>query len=113
MKYNIIVAFVTVAVGAFALGWQVQHEEGIFGQTPSPSPSQRACTEEARLCPDGSYVGRMGPNCEFAPCPTSQLTPMPPTEEPIACTMDARQCPDGTFVGRIGPDCEFAPCPGN
>lgn len=29
----------------------------------------KACTEEAKLCPDGSYVGRVGPNCEFAPCP--------------------------------------------
>jgi hypothetical protein len=28
-----------------------------------------ACTEEAKLCPDGSYVGRVPPNCEFAPCP--------------------------------------------
>lgn len=28
-----------------------------------------ACTMEARLCPDGSAVGRTGPNCEFAPCP--------------------------------------------
>ncbi len=28
-----------------------------------------ACTEEAMLCPDGSYVGRTGPNCEFALCP--------------------------------------------
>jgi hypothetical protein len=29
-----------------------------------------ACTEEAKVCPDGSSVGRVGPNCEFAPCPT-------------------------------------------
>lgn len=28
-----------------------------------------ACTEEAKMCPDGSYVGRVGPNCEFSPCP--------------------------------------------
>jgi len=28
-----------------------------------------ACTEEAKLCPDGSSVGRVPPNCEFAPCP--------------------------------------------
>ncbi len=28
-----------------------------------------ACTMDARLCPDGSYVGRTGPNCEFKPCP--------------------------------------------
>jgi len=28
-----------------------------------------ACTLDARLCPDGSYVGRSGPKCEFTPCP--------------------------------------------
>lgn len=34
------------------------------------SPSgQKACTEEAKLCPGGTAVGRTGPNCEFAPCP--------------------------------------------
>ncbi len=27
------------------------------------------CTMDAKLCPDGSYVGRQGPRCEFAPCP--------------------------------------------
>jgi hypothetical protein len=27
------------------------------------------CTMEARICPDGSAVGRSGPNCEFSPCP--------------------------------------------
>lgn len=28
-----------------------------------------ACTAEAKLCPDGSFVGRGGPRCEFAKCP--------------------------------------------
>ncbi|NCC71568.1 carbohydrate-binding protein, partial [bacterium] len=27
------------------------------------------CTEEAKICPDGSSVVRVGPNCEFAACP--------------------------------------------
>lgn len=36
-----------------------------------------ACTMEAKQCPDGSFVGRTGPRCEFAPCPT-----------PSACTME-------------------------
>lgn len=27
------------------------------------------CTMEAKLCPDGSAVGRSGPKCEFAACP--------------------------------------------
>jgi hypothetical protein len=38
----------------------------------SPSPSTEtivACTMEAKICPDGSSVGRSGPKCEFAPCP--------------------------------------------
>ena len=43
--------------------------------TVSPTPVMEdpdgmvACTMEAKLCPDGSAVGRTGPNCEFAPCP--------------------------------------------
>jgi len=36
-------------------------------------PRGRACTEEAKICPDGSAVGRGGPNCEFAPCPTQNV----------------------------------------
>ncbi|MDR3548532.1 MAG: hypothetical protein P4M11_09760 [Candidatus Pacebacteria bacterium] len=28
-----------------------------------------ACTQEAKICPDGSAVGRTGPNCSFAACP--------------------------------------------
>lgn len=34
------------------------------------SESPVACTMEARLCPDGSYVGRSGPDCAFAACPS-------------------------------------------
>ncbi len=29
----------------------------------------QACTMEALVCPDGSGVGRSGPNCSFAACP--------------------------------------------
>ncbi len=36
---------------------------------PTQSPSMQACTLEAKICPDGSSVGRSGPNCEFAACP--------------------------------------------
>ena len=27
------------------------------------------CTQDAKQCPDGSYVGREGPRCEFKKCP--------------------------------------------
>ena len=45
---------------------------------------QVACTQEAKQCSDGSYVGRTGPNCEFTACPG-----------------------DGTLTGHvtIGPNC--------
>jgi hypothetical protein len=28
-----------------------------------------ACTLDVKECPDGSFVGRVPPSCEFAPCP--------------------------------------------
>lgn len=31
-------------------------------------PAQVACTMEAKVCPDGSSVGRSGPDCAFAAC---------------------------------------------
>ncbi len=27
------------------------------------------CTDVVKMCPDGSFVGKVGKNCEFAPCP--------------------------------------------
>lgn len=33
------------------------------------------CTMEAKICPDGSYVGRVGPDCHFAACPGATSTP--------------------------------------
>jgi hypothetical protein len=87
----------------------------------------RACTEEARVCADGTSRGRSGPDCAFDPCPEDAATAgTPPTDDAIAdppapiapppegpiCTKEAKQCPDGSYVGRTGPQCEFAPCPG-
>lgn len=102
---------------------------------PPRSPDFVACTMEAKLCPDGSSVGRTGPDCEFALCPGEAPAPAMPRGKPIpqpippapiyegggesgsggeavACTMDAKMCPDGSYVGRTAPNCEFAPCPG-
>lgn len=28
-----------------------------------------ACSQEAKICPDGTAVARTGPSCEFAQCP--------------------------------------------
>lgn len=39
----------------------------------SSSPLPVSCTMEAKICPDGTSVGRSGPKCEFAPCPSPKL----------------------------------------
>lgn len=35
--------------------------------------AETVCTQEAKLCPDGSSVGRVLANCGFAPCPGEEL----------------------------------------
>lgn len=66
------------------------------------------CTMDAKICPDGSAVGRdASKGCEFFPCPKSAEP-----ETPI-CAADARLCADGTGVGRDGERaCTFRPCSG-
>ncbi len=39
-------------------------------------PDGVVCTLDAKMCPDGSYVGRISPNCEFAMCPRATSTPV-------------------------------------
>lgn len=41
---------------------------GGYLRTSQLVPAQ-GCTLEAKVCPDGSTVGRTGPTCAFAPCP--------------------------------------------
>lgn len=41
----------------------------LYYRKPAPSDEQVACTMDALMCPDGSGVGRSGPNCEFEACP--------------------------------------------
>lgn len=64
LSSKIILAIAIVAVAAGGAYWY-------FSQ---PGQPQIACTMEAKLCPDGSYVGRTGPNCEFAACPGATST---------------------------------------
>lgn len=66
--------------------------------------SNVACTLEAKICPDGSAVGRTGPKCEFAACPT----PQPGQKSGIKGTVTlGPTCP----VERIPPDPQCAPKP--
>jgi len=60
-----------------------------------PPPEPVFCTMEAQLCPDGSSVGRTGPNCEFAPCPPAAE----PSVDSKTCASDG-DCVCGGFDAR-------------
>jgi hypothetical protein len=59
---KIIIGMVIVLVAFVFLWFLIKSEE-----------EPVACTMEAKLCSDGSYVGRIPPECEFAPCPKEDL----------------------------------------
>jgi len=44
---------------------------GDIKKTPK-QPESVVCTMDVKICPDGSAVGRSGPNCEFAACPSTE-----------------------------------------
>jgi hypothetical protein len=50
-------------------------------QSDNKSEDGVVCTMDAKLCEDGSYVSRVGPHCEFAPCPK----PINVSKEKICC----------------------------
>lgn len=58
-------------------------------EKPNVKPSGVACTQEAKTCPDGSSVGRSGPNCEFALCPQITSTPIPTPNLSIVANQSA------------------------
>ncbi|MFN7990754.1 MAG: hypothetical protein U0R44_01210 [Candidatus Micrarchaeia archaeon] len=60
---------------------------GCAQQTPAAN-NTTACTQEAKICPDGSAVGRTGPNCEFAPCPEAKGN----GTDPKGCTTGNSWC---------------------
>ena len=88
LLYIIVIILAITALG-FTLGTKYK---GIFQKSNGV-----ACTQDAKLCPDGSYVGRTGPNCEFAACPQEE------------------EKGQGTVSGKvtIGPLCPVEPCPGD
>ncbi|MGL5831011.1 MAG: hypothetical protein ACRCZE_02560 [Candidatus Altimarinota bacterium] len=57
------------------VGQNPEGNNGNNGQIAKETPDQAnsgeqvMCTMDAKMCEDGSYVGRTGPNCEFAACP--------------------------------------------
>lgn len=91
-----------------------------------------ACTADAKICPDGSAVGRIPPSCEFAACPsqtpggdttkraviegTVLLGPTCPVERypadpscaprPYSTSVEVRRTSDGALIAGVTTDAE-------
>lgn len=63
--------FITILVIAILIVLAIYY----FRDSSSASGEEAVyCTMDAKLCPDGSYVGRIPPDCEFAACPIPTAT---------------------------------------
>ncbi len=69
---NILIILGLVAVVVLASGGITKIEDRFKSNgNKGPGGGPIACIQDAKLCDDGSYVSRTGPNCEFALCPES------------------------------------------
>lgn len=78
MNQKLLFVFI---IAVFILGglFYVYYPEPVEYTIPDKNnnePEPVFCTADAKLCPDGSYVSRTGPDCEFV-CPGEK----PPTEQ--------------------------------
>lgn len=69
----LVIVGIAIAGGAagYYLGYGPWFERVIVGESGNKNGGS-ACTQEAKLCPDGTAVGRVGPTCEFAACPVDE-----------------------------------------
>ncbi len=76
MKLNTLIgAFLIIAIGAAFISYVSQQTtEPPADIATLPEEEGVMCTMDAMQCPDGSYVGRTGPNCEFVCPPAAELS---------------------------------------
>ncbi|OGY14177.1 MAG: hypothetical protein A3A58_03085 [Candidatus Blackburnbacteria bacterium RIFCSPLOWO2_01_FULL_41_27] len=64
----LVMALALLSVGLAYFYGVKQGKQSLPIALVSPSPESVVCAQDALQCPDGTYVGRTGPNCEFV-CP--------------------------------------------
>lgn len=97
MKTSTIVA-VLIALVAVLGGWYWWSMNG-GPAMPGIGGGPQACTMEAFVCPDGTSVGRTGPNCSFAPCPTPTSTQHPVLNGSASTTIQTGTASDDPGLG--------------
>jgi len=70
MNFKSLLAILAIVPLLAACAHSATHTAGEKDAAVSPTP-QIMCTQDARQCPDGSWVGRSSPKCEFK-CPAAR-----------------------------------------
>lgn len=82
---------------------------GIYylGKNSSNPQKKVACTDDAKICPDGSAVGRVDPNCEFAACPTPKIQESSPIPSPSSnpASQECEPCGEQGIHNLYGRQC--------
>lgn len=77
MKNIILLMLVVLLIPSHSLAMAqpgLREKKGDQTEQPKEPPVDEPvfCTMDAKMCPDGSFVGRVPPDCRFAPCPAEQ-----------------------------------------
>lgn len=71
-----LLAVAVILLLGIVIGFSFGAKKVIAPQKPLPPKEDTSpgviCSQDALACPDGSYVSRHGPNCEFDACPSIQ-----------------------------------------
>ena len=59
-RWIILILVVIIIIWAISFSLFNEKEEPVY------------CAQDAKMCPDGSYVARIPPDCEFEKCPVSK-----------------------------------------
>lgn len=115
---------VLIFIAMFGVYYTYSFTSFTMDRPDDSSGNQIACTMDAKQCPDGSYVGRQGPKCEFAKCPDSTSKPVKLGQSivmagikvtPVKVVQDSR-CPEGVqciWAGTVIVKTKFESLDGN
>ena len=63
-SYTWLIGSLVILLGAYGI-------YALSSKNITPPVGGQICPQDAKICSDGSSVGRTGPNCEFAACPST------------------------------------------
>ena len=93
---------------------QAQNGQSAVSDNQQVFDNQVMCTMDAMQCPDGSYVGRTGPNCEFEECSEMKTDEIVKTKEQSCINsggkviMENCNCPDNVTPADFYNHCNMA-----